>query len=173
MTQPKPRAYTSLEPEGEAAVGRAASWAAWLKSSLADIVSNLLDGAVEGGSIIASDMMASKLIELSRKLLKNEYTEIPLDLQEKTSDALTKASAALTQRNLILHRLVGGTFISGSTAFHDRKRPGNAYLQTAEELDLMGERRHASMEEIYGCSWEIRQRPRDSEIVGSGEAHGL
>lgn len=150
-----------------------AIWAAWLESSLADLVSNLLDGTVGSGEIVTGDMMASKLIELSRKLLKNEYAKIPLDLQENTSDALTKASAALRQRNQILHGLVGGTFIPGSTAFHDRKRPGNAYLHTAEELDLMGERLHASMEEIYDCSWEIRQYLGDSEIVGSGEAHDL
>lgn len=165
MTQPKHRTYTSLEPEGEAAVGRVAIWAAWLETSLADLVSSLLDSMTGADTIITGDMMASRLIEFSRKLLKNEYAKIPSALQVKTSDALTKASAALKQRNQILHGVVGGTLIPGSTAFHDRKHPGTAHLHNAEELDLMGERLHASMEEIYDCSSEIYKHLRESQAV--------
>lgn len=157
MTQSEHRTHTSLTSEGEAAVGRVAIWAAWLENSLAELVSCLLDGMNGAGAIITNDMMAAKLIDLSRKLLKNENAKIPSDLQVRTADALTRASATLKQRNLILHGLVGGSLVPGSTAFHDRKRPGVAYFHNVEELDLMGERLHTSMEEIYECSWEISQ----------------
>lgn len=160
MTQPDHRTYTSLDPEGEAAVGRVAIWAAWLERSLADLVSTLLKGANGAGSIVTKDLMASRLIDLSRKLLKNEYTRIPQDLQDKTTEALTKASAALEQRNRILHGTVGGTLVAGSTAFHNRKHPGTAHLHNAEELDVMGEKLHASMEEIFDCSGDISAHMR-------------
>lgn len=160
MTQPDHRTYTSLDPEGEAAVGRVAIWAAWLEQSLADLVSTLIDGVNGAGPIVTNDLMASKLIDLSRKLLKNEYADIPQALQDKTAEALTRASAALQQRNQILHGTVGGTLIPGSTAFHNRKRPGTAHFHNAAELDVMGERLHASMEEIFDCSGDISAHMR-------------
>lgn len=155
MTQPDHRTYTSLDSEGEAAVGRIAIWAAWLEQSLAQLASTLTNGVNGSGSIITNDMMASKLIDLSKKLLKNEYAAIPQALQDKTAEALTRASAALQQRNQILHGTVGGTMIPGSTAFYSRKRPGDANFHSAAELDVMGERLHSSMEEIFDCSGDI------------------
>lgn len=155
MTKPAHHTYTSLDSEGVAAVGRVAIWAAWLERALADLASCLIDGVNGTGPIVTNDLMASRLVDLSRKLLKNEYTAIPQALQEKTSGALTRASAALQQRNQILHGTVGGTFIPGSTAFHSRKLPDSPSIHNAAELDAMGARLHASMEEIYDCYGDI------------------
>lgn len=160
MTQPDHRTYTSLDSEGEAAVGRIAIWAAWLEQSLAELVSSLINGVNGSGTTITKDMMASKLIDLSKKLLKNDYASIPQDLQHKTTEALTRASLVLQQRNQILHGTVGGTLIPGSTAFHSRKRPGEPNIHNVAELDAMGERLHSSMEEIFDCSRDITAHMR-------------
>lgn len=162
MTQLEHRTHTALEPDGEAAVGRVAIWAAWLEYALAELVSSLLNSVNGAGGILTNDMMASKLIDLSRKLLKNEFAKLPLDLQDRTTKALTTASAALQQRNQILHGMVGGSLEPGATAFHNRKRPGAAHHYNAVELDLMGERLYASMLEIQDCAWTIEGHIRNS-----------
>ena len=157
MEEPDHRTYTSSDLEGEAAVGRLAIWAAWLELELAELVSILFGGVNGAGQILTSDLMASRLIDLSRKLLKNESANIPQALQDRTSTALTEASVALGQRNRILHGTVGSTFTPGFTAFYSRKspRPGTPAIHNAAELDAMGARLHAAMEEVVECRWAI------------------
>lgn len=155
MNQPAHRTETSLNLEGEAAVGRVAIWAAWLEASLAELTSTLLNGVNGAGSAVTNELASSKLIDLSKRLLKNKYANIPQELQDKTLNAINKASAALQRRNQILHATVGGSLTPGMTAFHSRKRPGTAQHHSVDELDVMGEQLHTSMNEIFDCAFEV------------------
>ena len=155
MSQQPHLSYTALTPEGEAAVGRIAIWAAWLEFSLSHLVITLLNGSYGASSIVTRDSTASKLIELSKKLLKNKDAKIPPELQARTSTLLADAAAALKDRNEVLHGMSGGSMIPGSTAFTNRKRPDEVALYNAEELDNIGKRLHCTMEEIYECAFDL------------------
>lgn len=156
---PDYRTYTSMSIEGEAAVGRIAIWAAWLEQTLAHFCSALIDGRVGVGSTLTEGMTASQLIQTSKRIALSVYSPLSPELQEQVVRVLSNAKQALDQRNRILHAPVGGSLTPGTTAFYSRRLNAkgllDAVVHSPEELDVMGAKLHAAMEEVWDCMGDV------------------
>lgn len=71
------------------------------------------------------------------------------------------AKEALEQRNKILHASVGGSLTPGTTAFHGRRLNAKGLIEAAvhspEELNVMGAKLYAAMEEVSECMFTVEQ----------------
>lgn len=156
---PDYRTYTSMSMEGEAAVGRIAIWAAWLEQTLAHFCSALINGSTGVGTMLTEGMTASQLIQTSKKLALSVHSPLSPELKERVVKVLANAKQALEQRNKILHASVGGTLTPGTTAFYGRRLNANGQIEAAvhspDELDVMGAKLHASMEEVWECMGDV------------------
>lgn len=156
---PDYRTYTSMSVEGEAAVGRIAIWAAVLEQTLAHFCSAIINGRTGVGTTLTEGMTASQLIQTSKRLALSVYSPLSPELQERVGKVLVNAKQALEQRNRILHASVGGSLTPGTTAFFSRRLNAKGLMEAAVyspgELDLMGAKLHASMEEVWECMGDV------------------
>lgn len=156
---PDYRTYTSMSMEGEAAVGRIAIWAAWLEQTLAHFCAALINGRAGVGTTLTEGMTASQLIQTSKKLALSVYSPLSPELQDRVVKVLAMAKQALEQRNRILHASVGGSLTPDTTAFFSRRLNAKGLMEAAvhspAELDVMGAKLHAAMEEVWDCMGDV------------------
>jgi hypothetical protein len=159
--KPDHRRYTSLDAEGEAAVGRIAIWAAFVEQSLVDLCASLINDNFEVGYAVTANMSASSMIQLAKKLVSETQSVSPKS-KAHTIALLTEAKGALEQRNKILHATVGSSLEKGKTAFYNSRRkkaPAPAgktpQLEAAfhgpEDLDEIGARLYKVQEDLWDC----------------------
>lgn len=146
-------AYTSLDIEGQAAVGRIALWAAWVEFSIAWLCNYLISDRYEKGAVVTRNMSAGGMLKLSRELVKAS----PQLKEDSTRilDLLTRVQSALDDRNEVLHGSVGGALdaLNGDrlAAFHSRKN-NQAVLLTNDQLDRKGKRLHELLDELVDAA---------------------
>ncbi|MUU69695.1 hypothetical protein [Pseudarthrobacter sp. GA104] len=154
------RTYTGTTPEGEAAVGRIAIWAASVEDNLVELCARLINSDNrEAGYAVTVNMSASSVIQLARKLVTDSNKVSEKDKTEVLA-MLTEAKAALEQRNKILHGRVGELMFEGKTTFFHRRRKGpvpvgqnpgwHSTSLGLEELDKIGARLFDVSEDLWG-----------------------
>lgn len=161
--KPDHRRYTALDPEGEAAVGRIAIWAAFVEQSLVDLCASLINTNFEIGYAVTANMSASSMIQLAKKLVSESHSMSP-ENKAQTIAVLTDAKDALEQRNKILHSTVGGSLEKGKAAFSNSRRkkaaapPGQSLQKEAafhgsEDLDKIGAHLFQVHEKLWDCAF--------------------
>ncbi len=153
------RAYVGTTPEGEAAIGRIAIWAASVEENLAHLCARLInddDHAI--GLAVTANMGASAVIDLVRKLVIASKTTSDEDRAEVMA-TLTEAKAALVERNRILHASLGELMLDGKMLFTSRRKKGpvpdgenprwEMTLRGLDELDEVGARLFNVSEDLW------------------------
>lgn len=154
------RLWVGTTPEGEAAVGRIAIWAASVEENLVELCVSLINHLdPEVGYAVVANMSASSMILLARKLATDSDAVRDEDRAEVQA-MLTEAKAALEQRNKILHASVGEVMFGGKTAFRHRRKKGavasgtqprwETTLRGLDELDEIGARLFRVSEDLWG-----------------------
>ena len=153
------RVFVGATPEGEAAIGRIAIWAASLEENLVNLCARLINDDDHGiGLSVTANMSASAVIELARKLIIDSKTTSDGDRAEVIT-MLTEARAALVERNRILHASLGELTSEGKMLFTSRRKKGpvpngenprwEANWRGLEELDEVGERLFNVSEDLW------------------------
>jgi hypothetical protein len=153
------RAFVGTTPEGEAAIGRIAIWAASVEENLAHLCARLInddDHAI--GLAVTANMGASAVIDLVRKLVIDSKTTSDEDRAEVMA-TLTEARAALVERNRILHASLGELMHGGKMLFRSRRKKGpvpdgenprwESTLRGLDELDEVGARLFNVSEDLW------------------------
>ena len=159
--KPDHRRYTSLDGEGEAAVGRIAIWAAFVEQGLVDLCASLINRNFEVGYAVTANMSASSMINIARKLV-SESPSVSAKNKMHTLNVLTEAKGALEQRNKILHATVGGSLEKGKAAFYNSRRKKTAApagqlpqleatFHSSEDLDAIGARLYKIQMDLWDC----------------------
>ncbi len=166
------RVWIGTSPEGEAAIGRIAIWAAAVEENLVELCVSLINPLDrEVGYAVVANMSASSMIQLARKLAAD--SKAVRDGEKAEIQAMVMAAkAALEQRNKILHASVGELIFEGKTTFRHRRRKGpvtsgqQSRWETTErgvdELDEIGAQLFRASEEL----WEYVEFPADPEAAG-------
>lgn len=98
---------------------------------------------------------------MGRELALSVHSPLSPELKERVVKFLATAKQALEQRNRILHASVGGSLTPGTTAFYSRRLNAKGLLEAAvhspAELDVMGAKLHAAMEEAWECMSDVEQ----------------
>lgn len=153
------RLWVGTTPEGEAAVGRIAIWAAAVEDNLVELCVSLINHLdPEVGYSVVTNMSASSMILLAKKLA----TDSDAVRDEDRADVLamlTEAKAALEQRNKILHASTLEVMFGGKTAFRHRRKRGSVAsgpqprwdttLRGVDELDEIGARLFRVSEDLW------------------------
>lgn len=153
------RRWVGITPEGEAAVGRIAIWAAAVEDSLVELCVSLINRLdPEVGYAVVANMSASSMILLARQLVTGSDA-VRDEGRAEVQAMLTEAKAALEQRNKILHASVGEVMFGGKTAFRHRRKKGpvasgpqprwETTLRGLDELDEIGARLFSVSEDLW------------------------
>lgn len=150
------RLWTGTTPEGEAAVGRIAIWAASVEDSLAELCVSLINRLdPEVGHAVVANMSASSMIQLARKLA-TDSDAVRVEDRAAVLAMLTAAKAALEQRNKILHASPLEIMFEGKTAFRHRRKRGPVVsgAQPRWEITLRGA---DGLDEIGACLFGVSE----------------
>ncbi|MDV2980534.1 UNVERIFIED_CONTAM: hypothetical protein Q9R71_25480 [Actinomycetes bacterium ARC8] len=153
------RAWVGTTPEGEAAIGRIAIWAASVEENLVHLCSRLINiDDHEIGYAVTANMNASAVIDLARRLVIDSKTTSDEDRADVMA-MLTEAKAALVERNRILHASLGELMLGGKMLFRSRRKKGpvpdgenprwESTLRGLDELDAVGARLFNVSEDLW------------------------
>ncbi len=153
------RRWVGITPEGEAAVGRIAIWAAAVEDNLVELCVSLINRLdPEVGYAVVANMSALSMILLARQLVTGSDV-VRDEGRAEVQAMLTEAKAALEQRNKILHASVGEVMFGGKTAFCHRRKKGSVAsgpqprwettLRGLDELDEIGARLFGVSEDLW------------------------
>jgi hypothetical protein len=153
------RVFVGAAPEGEAAIGRIAIWAASVEENLAHLCARLINTDDNDiGYAVTANMSASSVIDLARNLVVGSKAVSDEDKVELVA-TLAEARAALVERNRILHASLGEIRMGGKMLFTSKRKKGpvpegenprwESIWRGLDELDAVGARLFNVSEELW------------------------
>lgn len=140
---------THLTPEGEAAVGRIAIWAAAVEQNLVDLIRFL-----EGTDLVTNKkknvtLTASASVKKNRILVRDSAVLLP-DEQREVYRILDKVGELLRERNAVIHAMVGTSAKADAATFRSPRGNPDRTL-TVDDLVHLAERLNDIAWQVFDC----------------------
>lgn len=139
---------THLTPDGEAAVGRIAIWAAAAERNLVDLIS-FLEGTDLATNRKNVTLTASASVKKNRILVRDSPVLLS-DEQSKVYGVLDNVGELLRERNAVIHAMVGTSAEAGAATFRSPRGNPDRTL-TVDDLAHLAERLNEAAWQVFDC----------------------
>jgi hypothetical protein len=139
---------TQLTPEGEAAVGRIAIWAAMAERNLVDLI-RFLEGTDSATNKKNATLSGSDAVKKNRKLVRDSAVLLP-DERNEVCRVLDEVRKLLQERNAVIHAMVGTSARAGAATFRSPRGNPDRTL-TVEDLAQLAERINEFAWQVFDC----------------------